>query len=62
MYLNNEIQSTKLQRSVIRKYNRYHMSQHTPHNRVGLHKIQQDGFAKGEFILGYVNMHILMHK
>jgi hypothetical protein len=41
MYLNNEIYSTKLQRSVIQKYNRYHMSQHTPHNRVGLHKIQQ---------------------
>jgi hypothetical protein len=40
MYLNNEIYSTKLQRSVIRKYSRYHMSQHTPHNRVGLHKIQ----------------------
>ena len=42
MYLNNEIYSTKLQRSVIRKYDRYHMSQHTPHNRVGLHKIQQN--------------------
>ena len=41
MYLNNEIYSTKLQRSAIRKYDRYHMSQHTPHNRVGLHKIQQ---------------------
>ena len=41
MYLNNEIYSTKLQRSVIRKYDRYYMSQHTPHNRVGLHKIQQ---------------------
>ncbi len=40
MYLNNEIYSTKLQRSVIRKYSRYHMSPHTPHNRVGLHKIQ----------------------
>ena len=41
MYLNNEIYSTKLQRSVIQKYDRYHMNQHTPHNRVGLHKIQQ---------------------
>ena len=39
MYLNNEIYSTKLQRSVIRKYDRY---QHTPHNRVGLHKIQHE--------------------
>jgi hypothetical protein len=37
--------STKLQRSIIRKYNRYHMSQHTPHNRVGLHKIQQQDDA-----------------
>jgi len=41
MYLNNEIYSTKLQRSEIQKYSRYHMSQHTPHNRVGLHKIQE---------------------
>jgi hypothetical protein len=40
MYLNNEIYSTKLQRYVIRKYDHYDMSQHTPHNRVGLHKIQ----------------------
>jgi hypothetical protein len=36
MYLNN-LFSTKLQRSVNQKYSRYHM---TPHNRVGLHKIQ----------------------
>ena len=50
MYLNNEIYSTKLQRSVIRKYDRYHMSQHTPHNRVGLHKIQQWCCDQGKYL------------
>ena len=53
LYLNNEIYSTKYQRSLIRKYTRYVPSHLVPHNRVGLHAIQQ-----GMLLLTYpIRMH-----